>query len=79
MNCWDLQRINLRVAGGESSECHWEENKLRNAVVAKPVADTEVDTYAIYRTLQTNQKLQTARTLRTLILGQTVAVAQVDT
>ena len=79
MNCWDLQRINLRVAGGESSECHWEENKLRNAVVAKPVADTELDTYAIYRTLQTNQKLQTAWTLRTLIPGQTVAVAQVDT
>ena len=79
MNCCNLQRINLRVAGGESSECHWEENKLRNAVVAKPVADTELDTYAIYRTLQTNQKLQTARTLRTLIPGQTVAVAQVDT
>ena len=79
MNCWNLQRINLRVAGGESSECHWEENKLRNAVVAKPVADTELDTYAIYRTLQTNQKLQTARTLWTLIPGQTVAVAQVDT
>ena len=52
-----FERINLRVAERESS--HWEENKLRNAVVAEqPVADTEVDVNrhldAIYQTLQTD-------------------------